>query len=173
MHDWFKQLDRIIRGDATKMRAMEGGQLELSVSGVSLALLILAVFAGLCVGSFGLVRVGLSGLPQMFSSAVKIPLVFFLSIFVTFPSLYVFNALAGSRLTLTSILKLMVVMLSVMIALLASLGPIIFFFGLSTTSYPVYEASQCGRRFDRRRLWARIFYEGHAPQAWSIAHQGA
>ncbi len=136
MKDGFRQLDRIIRGDATKMRALQGGQLELSVGKASLALLLLAAFAGLCTGSFGVLRDGLSGTPQMVSSAVKIPLVFFLSILVTFPSLYVFNALAGSRLTISAILKLMIVMLSVMITLLASLGPIIFFFGLSTTSYP-------------------------------------
>ena len=35
---------------------------------------------------------------QLFASAVKVPALFFLTLAVTFPSLYVFNALVGSRL---------------------------------------------------------------------------
>src|SRR6185437_6181511 len=54
---------------------------------------------------------------------------------VTFPSLYVFNALVGSRLELGSVLRLLVASLAVMVTVLASLGPIVAFFSVSTTSY--------------------------------------
>jgi hypothetical protein len=55
---------------------------------------------------------------------------------VTFPSLYVFNALVGSRLNMVAMLRLVVAALCVMMAVLASLGPIVAFFAVSTTSYP-------------------------------------
>ena len=55
---------------------------------------------------------------------------------VTFPSLYVFNALVGSRLTLRVILQLLVASLAVNLAVLASMGPIVGFFSFSTTSWP-------------------------------------
>jgi hypothetical protein len=59
-----------------------------------------------------------------------------LTLLVTFPSLYVFNALVGSRLSMVSMLRLVVAALCVMMAVLASLGPIVAFFAVSTTSYP-------------------------------------
>jgi hypothetical protein len=67
---------------------------------------------------------------------VKLPLLFVLTLVVTFPSLYVFNALVGSRLTLGPMLRLLVAALAVTVAVLASLGPIVAFFSVSTTSYP-------------------------------------
>jgi hypothetical protein len=66
---------------------------------------------------------------------VKVPLLFFLTLLVTLPSLYVFNALVGSRLTLGAVLRLLVAALAVMLALQASFGTIVVFFSVSTTSY--------------------------------------
>jgi hypothetical protein len=76
------------------------------------------------------------GWEQLVASTVKVPLLFCLTLLVTFPSLYVFNALVGSRLSMTGMLRLLVAALCVMMAVLASLGPIVAFFALSTTSYP-------------------------------------
>ncbi|MCZ6853279.1 MAG: hypothetical protein O7G86_05090, partial [Gammaproteobacteria bacterium] len=73
---------------------------------------------------------------QLFASAVKLPLLFFLTLLVTFPSLYVFNALVGSRLSMVSVARLLVAMLGVTLAVLVSLGPIVVFFAVSTSSYP-------------------------------------
>ena len=64
------------------------------------------------------------------------PFLFCLTLIVTFPSLYVFNALVGSRLSMAAMLRLVVAALCVMMAVLASLGPIVAFFAVSTTSYP-------------------------------------
>ncbi len=63
-------------------------------------------------------------------------MLFLLTLIITFPSLYVFNALLGSRLLILSVFRLLVSSLGVMLAVLASLGPIVVFFGISTTSYP-------------------------------------
>jgi hypothetical protein len=73
---------------------------------------------------------------QIVASMIKVPALFFLTLVVTFPSLYVFNALVGSRLTFQSVLKLLVGALAIMLTVLASLGPIVAFFSISTTSYP-------------------------------------
>jgi hypothetical protein len=67
---------------------------------------------------------------------MKVPALFLLTLLVTLPSLYVFNALVGSRLTLRSMVRLMVAALAVMLAVLASIGPIVAFFSFTTTSHP-------------------------------------
>jgi hypothetical protein len=64
-----------------------------------------------------------------------VPLLFVLTLVVTFPSLYVFSALMGSRLTVPAVLRLLVASLGVNLAVLASLGPIVAFFAVSTTNY--------------------------------------
>jgi hypothetical protein len=72
---------------------------------------------------------------QSVASAVKVPALFLLTLLVTFPSLYVFNALVGSQLGVLAVLRLLVASLGVNLAVLASLGPIVAFFAVSTTSY--------------------------------------
>jgi hypothetical protein len=91
---------------------------------------------GICMGTFALLRVKSPSLLQVVASMIKVPLVFYLTLLVTLPSLYVFNALVGSRLTLSMVVRLLVASLGVMVAVLASLGPIVAFFSVSTTSYP-------------------------------------
>jgi hypothetical protein len=54
---------------------------------------------------------------------------------VTFPSLYVFGALVGSPLLVPALLRLLIASLAVMVATLASIGPIVGFFSFTTTSY--------------------------------------
>lgn len=137
MLDWFKRLDEILRGDATKMSRLEDGQVHIPVGGLVVVVVLLAALYGVCMGSFAVFRTGgkADAWMQMSASALKLPLLFFLTLIVTLPSLYVFNALVGSRLTLRSVVRLLVAMLGVMLAVLASLGPIVAFFGLSTDSY--------------------------------------
>jgi hypothetical protein len=67
---------------------------------------------------------------------VKVPLLFYLTLSVTLPSLHLFNSLVGSRLGLGTVVRLLVASLGVMGNVLASLGPIVAFFSVSTSSYP-------------------------------------
>lgn len=136
MFNLFRQLDSVLRGDATRMSSLRAGHIDINICHVSTAVIAAAAFAGLCMGSYSVVRGGTDGLFQLLASAVKLPLLFILTLLVTFPSLYVFNALVGSRLKWESVLRLLVAANGVMLAVFASLGPIIVFFGLSTTSYP-------------------------------------
>jgi len=137
MIKWFRQLDEILRGDATRMSQLSEGRINIPVTGLSIVVIFLGIIYGLCMGTFAVIRTGGSedALMQLLASSVKLPLLFFLTLLVTFPSLYVFNALVGSRLSLSSVMRLLVAMLGVMLAVLASLGPIVIFFSVSTTSY--------------------------------------
>jgi hypothetical protein len=101
------------------------------------------MIAGACTGLFAVItrysdgsQKVVMGWEQLLASTAKVPLLFCLTLLVTFPSLYVFNALVGSRLSMVGMLRLVVAALCVMMAVLASLGPIVAFFAVSTTSYP-------------------------------------
>jgi hypothetical protein len=131
-------LDRTLRGEATSTRALSTGHLDLPTGGMSLLLILLAMTYGLCVGVFALLNPPRDGLAwaQVLSTTLKMPLLFILTLLVTFPSLYVFNTLVGSRLTLPALLNLMTASMGVTLATLASFGPIIAFFSVTTTSKP-------------------------------------
>ena len=100
---------------------------------------------------------------QLVATAVKVPALFYLTLFVTFPSLYVFNALVGSRLTLLSVLRLLVASLAVNLAVLASLGPIVLFFSLTTKSYPFIQLVERCRVQRGRVVGIGIFIADAAP----------
>lgn len=135
---WLRPVDELLRGEATRVSNLTNGRIELPIRPLFTATVVLMAFYGACMSTFALLRLG--GAPegwlQLISSAVKLPLLFLLTLVVTLPSLYVFNALVGSRLSLPGVMQLMMASLAVMGAVLASLGPIIVFFSLSTTSHP-------------------------------------
>jgi hypothetical protein len=140
---WLKQLDRILRGEATRPDDMAEHNIPISISGLALVILLLAMIHGACMGTFALFRVvddpALHGVyhraMQLIATTVKVPILFLLTLAITFPSLYVFNALVGSRLSFVALMKLLVAALAVNVTVLASLGPIVAFFSVSTTGY--------------------------------------
>jgi len=136
MGRWWRDLDRILRGEATHPSALGRGTIDLPVGGLSLILILLGMAYGACMGSFALFKTGGPSYWQLAASTIKVPLLFVLTLAITMPSLYVSNALVGSRLAPAAVLRLLVAALAVMMTVLASLGPIIAFFSLSTTSYP-------------------------------------
>lgn len=135
---WLRPIDDLLRGEATRVSKLSNGRIELPLRPIFTATTALMAFYGACMSTSALLRLGESpdGWMQLIASAVKLPLLFFLTLLVTLPSLYVFNALVGSRLSIQGVLQLMLASLAVMGAVLASLGPIIVFFSLSTTSHP-------------------------------------
>ncbi len=141
MISWLKSLDRILRGEATRPDAIKDGNIDFQCFGLTIVVILLAMIYGFCMGSFSLFKELGSDISQsdrywqLFASTVKVPGLFLLTLIVTFPSLYVFNALVGSRLNLIAMLKLLIASLAVNLAVLASLGPITAFFSVSTASY--------------------------------------
>jgi hypothetical protein len=140
-------LDRILRGELTRVETLERGGIEVAPGRLSLIIVLLGMIDGICMGTFALFRMKGPHAWQIVSSMVKVPLLFYLTLLVTLPSLYVFNALVGSRLTLATVVRLLIASLGVMVAVLASLGPIVAFFSVSTTSYPfmvLFNVVVCG-----------------------------
>ena len=136
MKNALRQLDRILRGDTTRLPELRGGRIEIPASGLAGVLTLLGVFYGACMGAFAITGSGNNDWRQIIASAIKVPALFLLTLAVTFPSLYVFNALVGSRLRAESLLRLLAAAMAVMMAVLASMGTIVLFFSFSTTSYP-------------------------------------
>jgi hypothetical protein len=135
MRRWLRELDRILRGETTRLAALRGENMEIPLGGLLLLILLMAMWYGTCMGSFAGSHEGGPLCMQWLASIIKVPALFFLTIAVTFPSLYVFNALVGSRLNLPAVFQLLVASLAVNVAVLASIGPIVAFFSVSTTSY--------------------------------------
>ena len=135
MKEWTRHLDRVLRGEATKPANLRQGEIEQPVGGLIVLGLALGALYGLFMGSYALFQKADAPILQLIATTLKVPALFFLTFAITFPSLYVFNALIGSRLSLLSVVRLLVIALSVMFAVLASLGPIVAFFSASTTSH--------------------------------------
>jgi hypothetical protein len=129
------ELDRILRGEATRVVDLRQDGLSISASRLGAVVVVLAALYGLCMGAYGLFHPAGPVWQQSLASAVKVPALFLLTLIVTFPSLYVFNALVGSQLGALAVLRLLVASLGVNLAVLSSLGPIVAFFAVSTTSY--------------------------------------
>ena len=144
--NWLFELDRILRGEATLPRELfrdspKNADIRLPVGGVSVILGALGVAYGMCIGVFALVRGWETGSYaqaywQVVASMTKVPLLFLLTMAVMFPSLYVFNALVGSSFKIGAVFRLLMASLVINLSVLASLGPIVAFFSLSSPDYP-------------------------------------
>jgi hypothetical protein len=133
---WVRELDRILRGEATRPSALHAGRIEFDLRGLVIVLGVLGALYGCCMGWFAVFNRESPEFRQVVSSTVKVPALFFLTLLITLPSLYVFNALVGSRLTVPALVRLLLAALGVTLAALASFGPVVAFFSLTTTNYP-------------------------------------
>jgi hypothetical protein len=131
-----REIDRILRGEATSASNLREGGLLIHLGHVIVANILLAAFSGLCLGVYGVANRDEPEWRFMVADAFKVPLLFLLTLAITFPSLYVFNALVGSALGVAQIGRLMAAALTVLLAVLASFGPIVAFFSITSTSYP-------------------------------------
>lgn len=136
MIETFRHLDRILRGEATRPDQLRDEGLRIPVGGLTLLLIALGAIYGVCMGVYSIAGEGSGDPRQVAASAFKVPLLFVLTLIVTLPSLYVFNALVGSRLGFGALIRMLVSAMGVTMAVLASIGPIVAFFSVSTTSYP-------------------------------------
>ena len=76
---WLRELDRILRGEATRVAQLRTGAIDISAGGLALVVILLGMFYGACMGAYAVVtRHGTdavaSGYKQLGASAVKVPL---------------------------------------------------------------------------------------------------
>jgi len=80
-----------------------------------------------------------NSLPQAISSAVKLPILFLITLVICLPTLYFFNLLFGSRLSLSQTLTLILTAIAVTAVLTLSFAPIALFFWLTAPHYQFYK----------------------------------
>lgn len=133
---WLRDLDALLRGQRTLAADLVAGRLQMSLRTFVPVAVVLGAGYGFFMGWFAVFNREPPNYQQLLASTVKLPALFLLTLVVTFPSLYVFNALVGCRLTWGTTLRLLVGAVVVNLAVAASFGPILGFFTFSTTSYP-------------------------------------
>lgn len=136
MASWLRDLDGLLRGQKTSPELLHEGRIDLPLRTFVPVAVVLGATYGFFMGWYAIGARGTDGLTQLVASMLKLPSLFLLTLVVTFPSLYVFSAMAGCRLGFIATLRLLVSAIVVNVAVAASLAPILGFFTLSTTSYP-------------------------------------
>ncbi len=80
-----------------------------------------------------------NSLLQAISSAVKLPVLFLITLVICLPTLYFFNLLFGSRLSLSQTLALILTAIAVTAVLTLSFAPIALFFWLTAPHYQFFK----------------------------------
>lgn len=130
-----RALDELLRGERTRTEHLRVGMANIPLRVFVPLAVILAALYGFFMGWYATSAQHPDAWKQLVASTVKLPALFIDTLIVTFPSLYVFNALVGCRLRFAATLRLLVAAIVINLAVGASLGPILGFFTLSTTSY--------------------------------------
>jgi hypothetical protein len=128
-------LDHVLRGTFLHQTRLASGHIDVPVRTLLVLGIGLGGFYGVALGCYAAFRGSDQALLQVFASAVKVPVLFLLTLVVTFPSLYVFAALQRLPLGFASTLRLLLLAILVHLAVIASLGPVFAFFAASTKSY--------------------------------------
>lgn len=89
--------------------------------------------------AYGAVLGSTHSLWQALSSAVKLPLLFLITLAICIPTLYIFSVLFGSNQRLQQNVALVLSAITVTAVLLLSFAPITFFFMLTTSGYQFFK----------------------------------
>lgn len=85
-----------------------------------------------------------NSLLQALSSAIKLPILYLITLAICLPTLYFFNLLFGSRLTLAQTFALIMTAIAVTAVLTLSFTPIALFFWLTAPNYQFYKLLNVG-----------------------------
>lgn len=133
MKQMWRQLDGLLR--ARESVFTESFLETITVGRLLLMSVVLAAIYGFFMGWYAVFSRPEILWPQVISCIWKVPALFILTLFICYPSLYVFSTLLGSRLTFAQTLKTLILIVTIMVTVLASFGPIVAFFSLSTENY--------------------------------------
>jgi hypothetical protein len=85
-----------------------------------------------------------SSVLQALSSAIKLPILYLITLAICLPTLYFFNLLFGSRLTLAQTFALIMTAIAVTSVLTLSFAPIALFFWITAPNYQFYKLLNVG-----------------------------
>ncbi len=93
---------------------------------------------------FGFLIGSSHGVIQGFVSCFKLPLLFYITCIICFPTLYIFLALLGIKTSLKGIAQFSVLALSIMSIILIAFAPVSLFFLVIKTDYEVFKLINVG-----------------------------
>jgi len=129
-------LDQLLRNRESLIEHIfTGKELGTNLRWFLTATLLLSGLYGFTMGLMGFTHTFTQGIQQGLTSAVKVPLLFLLSIGVCFPVLYVALVLMGVRLRFAQTLALILMATALNAVLLASCAPMVFFFVVTGSDY--------------------------------------
>ena len=134
MKEMWRMLDGLLRD--REAVSSEDALGRIRVGQLVVGVLVLAAVYGALMGVYALTSRAAPEYRQVLSSMWKVPALFLLTLAICFPSLYVFSTLLGSRLSFLATLKTLLGSVAITVTVLASFGPIVAFFSVSTESYP-------------------------------------
>jgi hypothetical protein len=126
-------IERILRDRESVWRQIKA---EYNMNTLILHLLISAALALAC---YGAVMGYSKDLLQALSSAIKLPILFLLTLAICLPTLYLFNLVFGARLSVRQALALVLVAITVTSVLTLAFAPISLFFLLTAPSYSFFK----------------------------------
>jgi hypothetical protein len=130
MKKLWQHLDQLLRSKETFFTAESLEQLQ--VQRLIVISILLAAAYGFFMSWYAVFCRAETEWAQIIACMWKVPALFLLTLFICFPSLYVFSTLLGSRLTFSQTLKLLMVIVTITVAVVASFGPIVAFFAICT-----------------------------------------
>ncbi len=133
MKELWRLVDVLLRDRETVSSEEALGRMR--VASLVIIILLLGAMYGIFMGVYGMSSREVLEYRPMVSSMWKVPALFLLTLLICFPSLYVFSTLLGSRLSFLATLKALLGIVAITVTVLASFGPIVAFFSVSTENY--------------------------------------
>ncbi len=99
----------------------------------------LVISSSAFLAAYGAVLGSTHSIWQALSSAIKLPLLFLVTLVICVPALYIFSVLFGSSQRLSQLVTLVLSAITVTAVLLLSLAPVTFFFMLTTSGYQFFK----------------------------------
>ena len=134
MRQLWQQLDQLLRRQESALA--DDALHDVRASYLAVGIVLLAGIYGFFMGWYAIFSRAAPEWRQVAADTWKMPTLFLMTLVICFPSLYVFSALLGSRLSFAQMLRVLLAIVAITATVLASFGPIVGFFALSTENHP-------------------------------------
>jgi len=125
----------------------------------------------ICCSAYGLIIGFFHSWQQALSSGLKLPILYIATLFICFPTLYIFSAIFGAGKTASQYFVLLLSSLTTISLLLAAFAPIALFFNLTTHHYQFFKLLNVAIFTISGTLGTNFFYKGMLHFATSDAEK--
>lgn len=136
---WTDLMGHVLRNrEALIQRIFSGERLtHLLLQLLAINAIIMAIYGGI-------MGLGGTGFAQLFTSALKLPMLYLFSLAVCFPLLFVVNVLMGSRVKFQQTFTMILVAITLSSLILAACAPIAIFFMITGSQYDFLKLMHVG-----------------------------